>query len=106
MTEQADDFAKIVIMPEELPADSPDSSALVLTPEDIPPEPDHRQTKTELSIAEHDIEDEPTCPFCGGALSDGRVTMACQECKTPHHVECWGANQGCTTVGCKLTPKL
>lgn len=40
------------------------------------------------------------CPFCSAALSDF-ASGICPYCKTPHHVECWQLNGGCTTYGCQ-----
>lgn len=43
------------------------------------------------------------CPYCGDQLA-GQVGN-CLVCKTPHHVECWKANGGCTTLGCPANPE-
>lgn len=52
------------------------------------------------------------CPYCGtpsdspvsGSIS-GRRTGVCPSCRTPHHLECWDANRGCTTLGCPHSPR-
>jgi len=41
-----------------------------------------------------------TCPYCQDLIKPGKEIIVCDRCGTPHHVECWNANGGCTTVGC------
>lgn len=43
------------------------------------------------------------CPYCGDLLGNEPVST-CQDCRTPHHRDCWQANGGCTTLGCPETP--
>lgn len=52
------------------------------------------------------METEPAsavCPFCISPLV-GQVGV-CPECETPHHQDCWQANGGCTTLGCRACPR-
>ena len=51
------------------------------------------------------------CRFCGQSLnipiSDtpaGKRVNVCSACKTPHHLECWQINKGCTTLECSNNP--
>lgn len=86
--------------------------AVIIRPEDIPTEPesvaeassaiamDRGELEPEAAMA----EDEARCPFCGESLGDG-VPRTCRHCKTPHHRECWQANKGCTTLGCRSAPR-
>jgi|GEM_PF-6415957 len=43
------------------------------------------------------------CPYCGDPLGL-RPSRSCRYCKTPHHRDCWEANKGCTTLGCRANP--
>jgi hypothetical protein len=42
-----------------------------------------------------------TCPYCRYALREGEKRVNCPRCGAPHHLECWRANGGCTTYGCR-----
>lgn len=50
--------------------------------------------------------DQPICPFDSASLADGREIGDCPDCKTPHHVECWSSNGGCTTAFCYRNPAM
>ena len=41
----------------------------------------------------------PTCQVCGESLSQ-RAVVLCRRCSTPHHLECWRFNKGCSMYGC------
>lgn len=84
----------IIIRPEEIPAE-PDSEEGAVP--GITIEPD--ELKSETAVAEA----ETICPYCGEALG-ARPVHVCPHCKTPHHLECWRANRGCTTLGCRSAP--
>lgn len=45
-----------------------------------------------------------TCPFCQSPLKTGAEVVCCTQCSIPHHRECWEANGGCTTYGCRGLP--
>jgi hypothetical protein len=40
------------------------------------------------------------CPYCGDSLDLRHATLTCPECRVPHHQDCWGEGEGCTTYGC------
>ena len=40
------------------------------------------------------------CPFCHQSLKIGTKSIACPNCKTLHHEECWRENRGCTNSPC------
>lgn len=42
------------------------------------------------------------CRVCGDLLQAG-VLVACQNCETPHHGDCWEYNQGCAVFACGET---
>jgi hypothetical protein len=45
------------------------------------------------------------CPYCRDAVGPQDASyMACSECGTPHHRECYDENAGCTLFGCKNAP--
>jgi TM2 domain-containing membrane protein YozV len=46
-----------------------------------------------------------TCPYCRTEIiaGDGSA-MECTDCSTPHHIECYEENGGCTLFGCKSAP--
>ncbi len=44
-----------------------------------------------------------TCPYCRETVEESEG-MACPECKTPHHHDCWDENKGCTVFGCIKAP--
>lgn len=47
----------------------------------------------------------PTCPYCRTAFAAGASKVACRACGTPHHIDCWRENGGCTTYGCARAPQ-
>lgn len=69
------------------------SPPLVLS---IPSEPAPVMPRPAESVAK--------CPFCQNPLDEHEEVRICNICKTPHHKECWEANGGCTTLGCRNTP--
>jgi hypothetical protein len=95
----------IVIRPEDIPA----LSAPVVV--EVPPAPPpKREAPIEPAPVEPpkpepgpEAEIEEVCPYCGEPLK-GRPSRSCQFCKTPHHSDCWAANRGCTTLGCRGAP--
>ncbi|MBI4361537.1 MAG: PGF-pre-PGF domain-containing protein [Euryarchaeota archaeon] len=48
-----------------------------------------------------------TCPYCGDLIKAPQVGVirVCPECRVPHHISCWEANGGCTTIACGEAPK-
>lgn len=45
------------------------------------------------------------CPYCRTEVVPGQEdATACQGCGTPHHVECYAENGGCTLFGCRFAP--
>lgn len=40
------------------------------------------------------------CPYCNTEFTEKDNVVFCSVCDMPHHLECWQANQGCTTFGC------
>lgn len=41
------------------------------------------------------------CPYCQSVINATEARLECPSCETPHHRECWQANGGCTTYGCR-----
>lgn len=41
-----------------------------------------------------------TCPICCTPFAEADEIKICPDCRTPHHVECWDDNRGCSTYGC------
>ncbi len=41
-----------------------------------------------------------TCPICCSPFTEEDEVRICPDCRTPHHVECWEDNRGCSTYGC------
>jgi len=50
-------------------------------------------SEVKLSLA------EATCPVCGEGFENDEAWV-CNDCNTPHHVDCWKFNSSCTTFGC------
>lgn len=46
-----------------------------------------------------------SCPYCQSAITSGDEVIVCPQCDTPHHVDCWRENGGCTTFGCARGPQ-
>ena len=46
------------------------------------------------------------CPYCRFPLKPGEEVQVCPSCATPHHLECWHENRGCTTYGCQSSPQV
>lgn len=44
---------------------------------------------------------EQVCSICQTAIQPGEPAAPCNSCGLPFHVECWTANFGCATYGCK-----
>lgn len=45
------------------------------------------------------------CPYCRGSVEPaGENGMVCGGCGTPHHVDCFEENGGCTVFGCSAAP--
>ena len=45
------------------------------------------------------------CPYCRTEVEAAQGSaMECESCHTPHHVECYQENGGCTVFGCKCAP--
>jgi len=44
------------------------------------------------------------CPVCQCPIHPGEATLACPECRTTHHTDCWQENQGCGVYGCSYVP--
>ena len=54
--------------------------------------------------SEHKPKKKNKCPYCQSLIKDEAGTIFCSDCGTPHHIECWQENGGCTTYGCKENP--
>jgi hypothetical protein len=48
---------------------------------------------------------EPTCRADGQPLEPGARVVVCEECRAPHHEECWTERRRCSTPGCKGRPR-
>ena len=46
-----------------------------------------------------------TCPYCRMPLGTEAALKTCPACHTPHHIECWADNKGCTVFGCPEAPE-
>ncbi len=44
------------------------------------------------------------CPYCRTKIEISDHVHICSYCKTPHHLDCWHENKGCTVYGCKNAP--
>lgn len=45
------------------------------------------------------------CPYCRGPIeADTEQQKVCEGCGTPHHVDCYQENGGCTIFGCSAAP--
>jgi len=63
-----------------------------------------RMRRIEFLKADENLEtkiETTSCQVCGSPLQDGIV--ACSECKTVHHRECFDYNLECATFGCENT---
>ena len=40
------------------------------------------------------------CPICSEDIDGSRLVLACQDCGTLHHVDCWLFNGGCAIFAC------
>lgn len=45
------------------------------------------------------------CPYCHSNIKQGTDLKVCPACETPHHIECWLENNGCTSFGCSENPE-
>lgn len=43
------------------------------------------------------------CGVCGQGVSG--AARVCATCETPHHVDCWTYNEGCSVFGCRASPE-
>jgi len=47
----------------------------------------------------------PICPYCRTEVGEGEgERKECTGCGTPHHVDCYAENGGCTVFGCANAP--
>lgn len=48
------------------------------------------------------MESEPAarCPLCGDAVPESEQPLACLDCRTLYHRDCWGYAGSCATYGC------
>jgi predicted amidophosphoribosyltransferase len=53
-----------------------------------------------VTTGEYKLSNKKTCPYCQSAIKQESDTIYCSDCGTPHHIECWEENRGCTTYGC------
>src|SRR5271167_2864936 len=45
------------------------------------------------------------CPYCRGPIeADPQQQKVCEGCGTPHHLDCYEENGGCTVFGCSAAP--
>jgi hypothetical protein len=45
------------------------------------------------------------CPYCRGPIeADAEQQKVCEGCGTPHHLDCYQENGGCTVFGCSAAP--
>lgn len=45
------------------------------------------------------------CPYCRAPIeADSGNELVCAGCGTPHHVDCYAENGGCTVFGCSAAP--
>lgn len=46
-----------------------------------------------------------SCPFCRFPIKERDDVVACGECHSPHHEDCWEENSGCAVPGCAGGPE-
>jgi hypothetical protein len=46
------------------------------------------------------------CPLDQGALRPEDEIVACSDCKTLHHAQCWAEHRQCTTHNCRGRPQV
>ncbi len=44
------------------------------------------------------------CAYCRTSIKSSDHVQVCSSCKTPHHLDCWQENKGCTIYGCNNAP--
>lgn len=67
-----------------------------------PSRPPVTRSDAEMDIQMTDAgEAAPVCPYCRYPITATESRLNCPRCETPHHRECWQANGGCTTYGCR-----
>jgi predicted amidophosphoribosyltransferase len=49
-------------------------------------------------------ESPPLCAICQSPFSPGEATVACPDCHTEYHADCWNENRGCALYGCSQVP--
>lgn len=50
------------------------------------------------------MNSEILCPVCGCGFEERHKIIACEECLTPHHHDCWDYNgSSCAIYGCSST---
>jgi hypothetical protein len=50
------------------------------------------------------IKSKGVCPFCRSEIDEVDQIQVCPSCHTPHHIDCWKENLGCTVYGCVNAP--
>ena len=60
------------------------------------------QTSDESNLGS---ENSVRCVICQGPIHSEQYSVACPECSSLYHAECWEDNGGCGVYGCPQTPK-
>ena len=93
-------FERMVFPPLQLVAPSyiqilPEGKAVDALPPGAEIETTHL---VQISSEPSDEATEARCQVCGTSIDGAHVR--CTRCDTPHHVDCWEFNEGCSTYGC------
>lgn len=47
-----------------------------------------------------DDQGSQRCPYCHDPIQSGQTTVACRNCGSVHHQQCWQSKGGCATMNC------
>ena len=63
-------------------------------------------TKTKDVDCGNNVSPAVICPICCSEITAEDESIACIDCKTRYHEECWNDNNGCATYGCKSAKNI
>ncbi|MEK6237836.1 MAG: hypothetical protein N2C14_24260, partial [Planctomycetales bacterium] len=64
----------------------------------LKPPPINKDEMEILPAPDKTASDAPVCRICGESIAEEPIF--CNACRTPHHLDCWEYNDGCSIYGC------
>jgi uncharacterized membrane protein YqiK len=62
---------------------------------------DEGSSNPEISV--ESSSDNSNCPYCRSFISEGQMSVKCEDCGTTHHIDCFDEHKQCSTFACQST---